>query len=44
MIRMDVTTVCRWELGERFPTLDRVYDVAKALGVSVHDLIIEDSE
>lgn len=33
------TTVCQWESTERYPTLDRIYDVANALKVPVSVLV-----
>lgn len=32
-------TVSAWELNERYPTIDKVYDIAKFLGISVNALI-----
>lgn len=33
------TTVSQWESTERYPTLDKIYDIANALKVSVSALV-----
>ena len=42
-VNVDYTTICRWENCERYPTLDKVHDLAKVLGVGLHDLLDEDA-
>jgi len=37
-INVGQNTVCRWENGERYPRLDKVYDIANALNVPVSAL------
>lgn len=32
-------TIASWELNERYPTLDKLYDIAKFLKTSVRSLI-----
>ncbi len=31
--------VCEWETGVRYPSVDRVYDIARALDVEAHILL-----
>lgn len=40
-VGVSVFTVSRWELGKHSPPVDRLYDLADALGCHVHDLIEE---
>lgn len=32
-------TVCAWELNERYPTIDKVYDIANFLEIPINTLI-----
>ena len=41
LINLDHSIICSWENCTRYPTLDKVHDIAKALGVSIHDLLDE---
>ena len=41
LLYSDHTTVSNWEMCKRYPTLDKVHDIAKILGVSLHDLLDE---
>lgn len=41
IMRMDHTIISNWEKCARYPTLDKVHDLAKVLGVSLHDLLDE---
>lgn len=41
LIRVDHTIVSNWETAVRYPTLDKVHDIARVLDVSIYDLLDE---
>ena len=42
LAHVNQTTIMRWETGDMSPTLDNIYDIAKALNISVADLTGKD--
>lgn len=42
MAKVNQTTIARWENDEVSPSLDNIYDLAKALNVEISDLTDED--
>lgn len=44
LVGVNQTTIARWEKKEMSPSIDNVEDVAKALNVSLPDLLIKDLE
>ena len=39
ILRVSHSTVSSWETSSKYPTIDRVYDIARALGVPVTMLV-----
>lgn len=39
ILRVSPSTVSSWETSSKYPTIDRLYDIARVLGVSVTMLI-----
>lgn len=39
VLRVSPSTVSSWETSSKYPTIDRLYDIARVLGVSVTMLI-----
>ena len=42
-IRVTQQTISAWETDERYPTLDKVYDIAKILDIPVNKLLTEEN-
>lgn len=39
MINVSQPIICEWETNQKYPLLDKVYDVAKALDIEVEELL-----
>ena len=39
ILRVSSVSICYWESGTRYPRIDMVYDIARALGIDVTLLV-----